>query len=496
MQPRFNLVDEPWLPAAGHGLVSLRAIFERSDLPALGGSVTEKIAITKLLQAIAQAACTPADDDDWQRLGEEGMARACLDYLEHWRDAFWLYHPQKPFLQFPAVAKAEIKPYGALMPEIATGNTSIVFQQQVPPEPHQVSDDMRARLVLVHMSCCFSGKKVDSGIILSPGWEKSKSAKPGPALCSLGLLHSILQGQSVRQSVWLNLLTQSDIQEEKTFTHGIGAPPWELMPAGENDPIAQALQHSLMGRLVPMARFLLLGETGVHYVEGIQHPDYLNGGMMDPSATGDFSKAKPKMLWSDPDKRPWRSLTALLGFLTSKNKNPFICPQLKWCAARLHRADIAAFRLWSGGIRLSSNAGEQYLTGSDDVVESELDLHTDWLGGEASLWFDQIQRSMSELEQLNKILYASVAGYYKDAGADNAGDLAARAAQEFWQMAERHFQSLSYACAQEENATRTTIMGRMQQCARQSYEHACPQDTARQLQIFVKHQPRLGKEAP
>ncbi|MBQ6657567.1 MAG: type I-E CRISPR-associated protein Cse1/CasA [Ottowia sp.] len=496
MQQRFNLVDEPWLPVAGHGLVSLRSIFERSDLPALGGSVTEKIAITKLLQAIAQAACTPKDDDEWQRLGEEGMARACLGYLERWHGAFWLYHPEKPFLQFPAVAKAEIKPYGALMPEIATGNTSIVFQQQVPPEPQQVSDDARARLVLVHMSCCFSGKKVDASVTLSPGTVKSKSAKPGPALCSIGLLHSFLHGQSVRQSVWLNLLTLSDVQEEKTFTLGIGTPPWERMPAGENDALARALQHSLMGRLVPMARFILLHEQGAHYVEGLQHPDYLHGGMMDPSAAGDFSKAKPKMLWADPDKRPWRSLTALLAFLNKSDVSAFICPQLKYCATRLHRADFAAFRLWSGGIRLSSNAGEQYLTGSDDVVESELDLHTDWLNGEASQWFDQIQRSMSELEQLNKVLYASVASYYKDAGADNAGDLAARAAQEFWQMAERHFPALSRACYEAENAPRQSVMHRMQQCARQSYEHACPQDTARQLQIFVKHQPRLSKEAP
>ena len=191
MQARFNLVDEPWLPVAGHGLASLRSIFARSDLPALGGSVTEKIAAIKLLQAIAQAACTPKDDEEWQRLGEEGMARACLDYLERWRDAFWLYHPEKPFLQFPAVAKAEIKPYGAPLPEIATTNASIVFQQQVPPEPQHVSDDARARFVLAHMSCCFGGKKVEKGI----------TAKPGPALCSYGLLHSFLLGNSVRQSI-------------------------------------------------------------------------------------------------------------------------------------------------------------------------------------------------------------------------------------------------------------------------------------------------------
>ncbi len=491
MQPRFNLVDEPWLPAAGHGLVSLHDIFARPELPALGGSVTEKIAITKLLQAIAQAACTPKDDEEWQRLGEEGMAHRCIEYLDRWHDAFWLYHPDKPFLQFPAVAKAAIKPYGALMPEIATGNTSIVFHSQVPPEPQQVSDDARARLLLVHMSCCFSGKKVDSSVVLSPGWEKSKSAKPGPALCSLGLLHSFLQGRSVRQTIWLNLLTLEDVRQNAVWTGGIGTPPWVHMPAGENDAIAQALQRSLIGRLVPMARFLLLGEKGVHYVEGIQHPDYLHGAMMDPSAAGDFSKAKPKMLWADPDKRPWRSLTALLGFLTASTASPVTCPQLKWCAARLCRADIGAFRLWSGGIRLSRNAGEQYLTGSDDAVESELDLHTSHLNGETSIWFTQLQHAMSVLEQMSKTLYACTLGYYKDACVDNAADLAAQATQEFWQLAERHFPRLSNACAETENAPRHAIMQRIRQCAQQSYAHACPQDTARQLQIFVKHQPRL-----
>ena len=43
----------------------------------------------------------------------------------------------------------------------------------------------------------------------------------------------------------------------------------------------EALKRSLMGRLVPLARFYLLTEAGMHSVEGIQHPDYLQGGMVD-----------------------------------------------------------------------------------------------------------------------------------------------------------------------------------------------------------------------
>ena len=61
----FNLIEDPWIPVAQIGLVSLRDAFSNQDLSALGGGVLEKIAIMKLLLAIAQAAYTPRDDDDW-----------------------------------------------------------------------------------------------------------------------------------------------------------------------------------------------------------------------------------------------------------------------------------------------------------------------------------------------------------------------------------------------------------------------------------------------
>ncbi len=61
-QRRFNLVDESWILAGPAGRVSLREVFSRPDLTGPGGTPLEKIALFKLLQAIAQAANTPADD--------------------------------------------------------------------------------------------------------------------------------------------------------------------------------------------------------------------------------------------------------------------------------------------------------------------------------------------------------------------------------------------------------------------------------------------------
>ena len=59
----FNLVDEPFIPIADVGRVSLKQIFSNPDYRTLGGNPIQKIALTKLLLAISQAACTPEDDD-------------------------------------------------------------------------------------------------------------------------------------------------------------------------------------------------------------------------------------------------------------------------------------------------------------------------------------------------------------------------------------------------------------------------------------------------
>lgn len=126
---RFNLIDEPWIPIVDVGLVSLKQLFSRNDYRALGGNPVQKIALTKLLLAIAQAAATPEDHDAWAELGADGMAARCLDYLQRWHERFYLYAEQ-PFLQVPAIQAASLQSYGAVLAEIATGNTTVLTQCQ------------------------------------------------------------------------------------------------------------------------------------------------------------------------------------------------------------------------------------------------------------------------------------------------------------------------------------------------------------------------------
>lgn len=479
----YNLIDEPWIPVADMGKASLKQIFDSHKCRTLGGTPRQKIAVLKLLLAIAQAAVTPTDTAAWAALGSDGLGKACLDYLEHWHDAFYLYGNQ-PFLQLP-VKKAKVQPYGAIMPEIATGNTTVLTQLQIEPP---IPDSLRALLLVCEMSLCLGGKKADSTCILTHGYAKAKTARPGPGVCHMGLLHSFLTGQSILETIWLNLLTADTISANKNFPHGIGQAPWENMPAGEDCPTARMLKGSLMGRLVPLARFCLFKEHDLHYTEGILHPDYMEGSL-DPSTAGNFSASKPKMLWTDPEKRPWRSLTALLSFLdTQRPQSGFNCLYLREGMKRLTDGNVMHFGIWCGGLKVSSNAGEQYVSGMDDSVESEVTLERDVLENEE--WFLRLQQEMAELENMAKVLLGAIRGYFREQHVEEDG-LADMGTGLFWELVEPLFQRLLDACAAPKHLPELRRLYAEQ--AMRAFDTVCPHTTARQIEAWGKSRPRFGK---
>lgn len=488
IENRFNLIDEPWIPIVDVGRVSLKAIFSRHDCRALGGNPVQKIALTKLLLAIAQAAVTPEDDEAWAELGAEGLAAKCLAYLDKWHDRFWLYG-DRPFLQMSAIQAASIQSFGAVLAEIATGNTTVLTQTQT---EKSLSDADKALLIVSLMGFGLGGKKTDNSVVLSQGYtgkanDKGKPAtgKPGPAVGFMGVMHNFLIGQSVAETLWLNLLTAEQIQKMRIYSGGLGTAPWEVMPTGEACETAKALQTSLMGRLLPLSRFCLLAETGLHYSEGIAHQGYKES-MVDPSVSVDYSGKDPKVIWVDPEKRPWRFLTALLGFLAQTGSSGFDCYQLRFGLQRA-RSQVETLGIWSGGLRVSSNAGEQYVSGSDDFVESVIMLPQDILG---TMWFSNLQQEMTELDQLSKIVYSATLNFFKNQNMEGKAQ-AGLASNLFWQLCERRFQELVNACDDfnQAQALRKNFAG----FANQAYDRFCAHDTARQLDAWAKNRPNLGK---
>lgn len=483
IENQFNLIDSPWILIADAGRVSLKQIFTEPRYRALGGNPLQKIAVTKLLLAVAQASSTPQDDDDWENLGVQGLAEKCLAYLEHWHDSFYLYG-DKPFLQIPEISTAATQSIGAVLPEIATGNTTILNALQIETA---LSEADKALLIVQLIGFGLGGKKTDNSIVLSKGYEgKSKTGKAGASLGFMGFLHNFLQGESLLDTLWLNLLTHEQIQS-LPYANGLGVAPWQAMPTGEQCHIAEGLQNSLMGRLLPLSRFCLLNDTGLHYSEGINHLDYKTG-MIDPSVAINSAAKPAKVLWVDTERRPWRFLTALLSFMEA-NSGGFECAYIRQglLRARKTRPKIG---LWSGGLRVSSNAGEQYCSGSDDFVESVVFIDSHYLG---ESWYSSLKLEMTELDQLGKIVYGATMGYFKSQKADGKNQ-AAMASHLFWQLSERKFQDLVNACGEDSDSEAIKALRKaFADFVSSAYNSYCPNDSARQLSAWAGNLPNLSK---
>ncbi|GAB1385949.1 hypothetical protein MASR1M59_10970 [Melaminivora sp.] len=101
---------------------------------------------------------------------------------------------------------------------------------------------------------------------------------------------------------------------------------------------------------------------------------------------------------------------------------------------------------------------------------------------------------MSALDDLAKAVYGCVMGYFKAQLVDGK-KMAEQASLHFWQLCERDFQTLLEHCenGEEHTAMRRRLRLGFAGYAQQAFDGHCPQDTARQLDAWAQHRPKLGK---
>lgn len=488
MNNYFNLIDEPWIPIAGAGLVSLKEVFESAEYSELGCNPVQKIALMKLFLAIAQSAYTPKDEVEWKELGAKGVADACLSYLDKWHDRFFLYG-DKPFLQMPAVIDAGLKKYGVLLPNVSTGNTTVLNQSQV-ERPLTCAE--KAMLLVRIMNFSLPGKQTDNKLILTPDYrgkfnEKGREAtgSSGPSVSAKGLLHSYLITSSLQETVWLNVLAHDDVVRCGQYPQGIGVAPWECMPIGEDCTTAQSLKATLMGRLVALSRFCLMTDDGVHYTEGLLHLNYKEG-VSDPTVAVNYSAKEPKALWSNPENRPWRELTSLLSVVSQEQVDGFHCLQLSVGLRRIRDLNLR-FGIWSGGMRVSNKSGEHYMTINDGYVESTTWLNSNDLG---DIWYSKLKQEMQSLDKLSKMLYGKVIAYFKEQSVEGKKQ-AAQASNQFWLLCERNFQQLIDVCDEQDSLIKLRYL--FAEYVSRVYDEYCPKNTTRQIECWAKCRPNLFK---
>ncbi len=331
MNKFFNLLDERWLPVrlANGSLreVNLLELFENAgQIRALAEtSPASLIALYRLLLVITHRALLRSpngwrdrDRCEWFRHGLP--CDELRSYLEEWRDRFWLFHPEYPFMQVAALAMAEetrdnLKPWTQISLASATGNAPVVFDHAFDTAPAPIEP----RLVIRHLLGFL--QFVPGGLVK----VVRASDKAGPLANSAA---SIPDGNSLTETLCLGL---------HPWRHGDNRdlPSWEKpsptlgdlradpsLATGEND------RYTRLSRAVLLRRNDEGRVQWIHFAAGMAMAEDVNA----PDAMVSYRAGNDKLIrLSFRDGRAfWRDLPALVPDAEGKAAQP--AAVLGWAA--------------------------------------------------------------------------------------------------------------------------------------------------------------------
>ena len=211
--PEYNLLDEPWIPVrlvdgtiTDVGLLEL--LRRTTDIADLACELpTQSIAIQRLILAIAYRVATPRDTRDWVRQWEDGApTEQMIEYLERWRDRFYLFGGRFPFMQVADLrtAKDAVSGLEKLIADVPNGEQFFTTRHGralacIPPS--------EAARWLVHAQA-YDPSGIRSGAVGDSQVKGGKGYPIGPAWCGhLGLVW--LKGKDLDETLVLNLIPAS-----------------------------------------------------------------------------------------------------------------------------------------------------------------------------------------------------------------------------------------------------------------------------------------------
>jgi CRISPR system Cascade subunit CasA len=173
MTKALNLLDVSWLPVRMQSgeirEVGLIALFEEADkIVALAETAPPALmAQYRLLLAITNRALsrtlTRWHERDLVKWFEQGLPTGAITaYLEQWRERFWLFHPEYPFMQVAALETAaetadRFKPWTQIELASASGNAPVVFNHSLDAVPSAITPAAALRSLLGFLQCTPGG---------------------------------------------------------------------------------------------------------------------------------------------------------------------------------------------------------------------------------------------------------------------------------------------------------------------------------------------------
>ena len=208
--PEYNLLDEPWIPVrlvdgtiTDVGLLEL--LRRTTDIADLACELpTQSIAIQRLILAIMYRVATPRYTRDWARQWDDGApTEQMIEYLEQWRDRFYLFGGLFPFMQVADLrtAKDAVSGLEKLIADVPNGEQFFTTRHGRALACIPASEAARW---LVHAQA-YDPSGIRSGAVGDSQVKGGKGYPIGPAWCGhLGLVW--LKGKDLDETLVLNLI--------------------------------------------------------------------------------------------------------------------------------------------------------------------------------------------------------------------------------------------------------------------------------------------------
>lgn len=478
----MNLTRDPWIPAVRTD--GTRDLFGLDDLFAQAHALRdlvvkphERIALMRLLLCITQAALDgPADEEAWERCGPLIQPRV-RDYLGRWRSKFELFGEGERFLQvfhlLPGKSDDEGNPATKIDLTLATGNNPTVFDNGA-GEVRTVAE-ARSALNLLAFQCFSPGGRI--GVANWNGKDTPGKGSSNHAPCApSSMLHTLLIGGSLLESVRLNLLTHEIICDVPPGA--LGRPIWEQAPANAGDSAAvENATSTYLGRLVPLARCIRLQPDGTMMIlaNGLDYPVF--PAFREASATIIQRKDGFGLLPASTGRSLWRQL----GPITVRRKSagdPIAGP-----LALMHDLRSTEVGVWVGALVTDKAKIE-------DVVEGFYRVPRSMLDGPGRVAYE---RGVQYAEASESALIQAVKQFSGELKLGNPPY--DRARQCFWTSVEQSLPAL-FDVARDlttDEELPKSKWGQAVQCAAlEAYRQACPCQTPRQIQAHALGLRRLS----
>ena len=480
----FNLIDEPWIRVAlpdGHvEEKSLKdVICNAHHYRRLAGEMAaQDIAILRMLAALVHTVFTrvnvsgePAPIAEaqecisrWKDIWELGEfpEKPVRDYLDQWRDRFWLFHPERPFYQVPRAAIGTKNTASKLNGAVSESNNKIRLFAQVSgvgKKGMSYPESARWLIFLNGFDDCAAKQadKSDGSRSFTVGW-----------LGKLGLIYAV--GNNLFETIMLNMPMLHDV-DLIPWTKDV--PTWELEKVRDSERETIKMPDDLAGLYTLQSRRIIL-ERSNDQVTGYS----LLGGdaFEDTNALGEpmtiwrtIKDKKTEVLSYKPlqhlrSRYIWRDFAALAAASAGAMKPGIV----DWCDKLREERILSRKRVQTFGVVCVRYDSSQSSSITDSFSDN-VSFHIDILSDSGKAWREEIVNQVAKIDKAAWLIGEFVSKLRRADGLDPKQDEApAEAAkQSFYYVIDRVFREwLVNIDADQDAEERNTVAVELERNAR------------------------------